>query len=462
MDTLPKVLRLCWPIVKPTWHEGDGYITFPNKTVPMEDYSELWIAGLDDKDRVEKILGKEAVTIYFNECSQIPYASVLVVMTRLAQKVAGLRQRAYYDLNPVLTGHWSHRMFIELRDPDSRERKSLVDPQNYAHAFMNPEDNAANLDPEYLQSLRNMPTRQRIRFYEGKYSTEMEGQLWTYDLIEQHRKDELAPEELEALGVYRVVVAVDPSGAAGEFDTKADEIGIVVVARNAKRGFILEDASGLYSPEQWGKIACRLYHKWNADRVVGEKNFGGDMVRAVIQGADPNVAFKPVTASRGKAVRAEPVAAYYERGLISHCGAFPVLEDELLNFTTLGYMGTGSPNHADALVWGLSELFERGDGGGLADYLSQMDEGLKSGAVAMVNGIPQSKVEAKTAVAKIATSTMIKPVVDDGTPRCPSCGSVAIVRIGKGIRCNQCGVQSNAQGDVPLAVGSRRSEYLNK
>jgi ribosomal protein L37AE/L43A len=225
------------------------------------------------------------------------------------------------------------------------------------------------------------------------------------------------------------------------------------------KGLVLEDATGLYSPENWGRIACRLYHKWGADRIVGEKNFGGDMVRAVIRGADPNVAFKDVTASRGKAVRAEPVAALYERGLISHCGSFPVLEDEMLNFTTLGYMGTGSPNHCDALVWGLTELYSRGDGGGLAEYLSETAGAIERGEMTMADGIPKDKPTEKV-IAKVATSTLIKPTTSSDTPGCPSCGSLALVRIGKQIKCNQCGMSSGPGSEVPLPAGAKRTEWL--
>lgn len=465
MDTLPKVLRLCWPELKPIHNEGDGFLQFPNKIVPKEDYPELWIAGLDDKDRVEKILGKEAATIYFNECSQIPYASVLMVLTRLAQKCTRyngkpLSQRAYYDLNPVLTGHWTHRMFIELRDPDSRERKLLPDPQNYAHDWMNPLDNQENLTPEYLRSLDYMPQRQRIRFYEGKYATEQEGQLWSYELIEKHRLNTLTPEDLLVLDIVRIVIAVDPSGAAGEYDLKADEIGIVVGAITSKgRGLLLEDCSGLYSPEGWARIVKNLYHKWRADRVVGEKNFGGDMVRAIIHGADPNISYKDVTASRGKAVRAEPIAAYYEQGRISHCGSFPVLEDELLNFTTLGYMGTGSPNHADALVWCFTELLGHEIQSGLIEYLKQTSGALEAGEMVIPpRGLPMDKAVVEE-LGKIATSSLIKPVTSKDTTACPSCNSKAIVRISRQWKCNQCGAQ---WGEVTSTPHMSRAEALRK
>src|SRR3954469_5477972 len=107
----------------------------------------------------------------------------------------------------------------------------------------------------------------------------------------------------------------------------------------------------------WGPaLPSRAYHEHKADRLVAEVNFGGGMVEHVIRTADPNVSFSSVTASRGKHIRAEPIAALYEQGRVHHVGGFPELEDELCLFSTTGYMGRRSPNRADALVWALTEL----------------------------------------------------------------------------------------------------------
>ena len=110
------------------------------------------------------------------------------------------------------------------------------------------------------------------------------------------------------------------------------------------------------SPEGWGRRAVELYHRFDADRIVGERNYGGDMVRFTVATADKNAAFKEVVASRGKSVRAEPISALYEQGKVSHVGTFPDLEDQMCNFTASGYVGDGSPDRADALVWALTEL----------------------------------------------------------------------------------------------------------
>src|SRR5579885_1413198 len=112
-DTLPKIFALCHPRARLKPHKSDGYFA-------LENGSEIWIGGLDDNERVEKILGKEYVTIFLNECSQIPYASVLIALTRLAQVAGDLHQAAYYDLNPTSKAHWTNILFGEKRDPISR------------------------------------------------------------------------------------------------------------------------------------------------------------------------------------------------------------------------------------------------------------------------------------------------------------------------------------------------------
>jgi phage terminase large subunit-like protein len=154
----------------------------------------------------------------------------------------------------------------------------------------------------------------------------------------------------------RVVVAVDPSGGS---DPENDEQGIVVCGLGADgRGYVLADRSCRLSPDGWGRRAVQAYVDLKADAIVGEANYGGDMVQAVIRTAASamgvtGVTYKAVHASRGKAVRAQPVAALYEQGRVSHCDVYPELEDELTQWTP---ESGRSPNRLDALVWALSEL----------------------------------------------------------------------------------------------------------
>ncbi len=203
----------------------------------------------------------------------------------------------------------------------------LADPENYARAFLNPPDNAHTLAAEFLESLAHLPERQRRRFFEGVYVDELEGALWNYELIESCRCEPAdIPEENRA----SVVLALDPSGAAGRDDLSADEIGLVVAARGLDGDcYILADLSCRESPAVWGRRAVTAFHEYRADCVVAESNFGGEMVRATIHAADPNVPVRLVTASRGKAVRAEPISVRYAQRQVHHAGRFAKLEDQL-------------------------------------------------------------------------------------------------------------------------------------
>jgi PBSX family phage terminase large subunit len=178
LGTLPQVASLCFPGMMPKEHRQDGYFALPNG-------SRIWIGGLDDKDRVEKILGLEYATIFLNEASQIPYSSALIAFTRLAQSTQKIRQHAFDDLNPSGKLHWTNVLFGEKRDPVSM--RMLKDPENYKRAFLNPPDNKANLSKEFLESLENLPEKQRKRFYEGVYVDEVDDALWNYEIIESYR-----------------------------------------------------------------------------------------------------------------------------------------------------------------------------------------------------------------------------------------------------------------------------------
>lgn len=361
-DTLPKVLKLCFPTLRVRFDKTDFYVELPNG-------SQVWIAGLDDKERVEKILGQEYATLYFNESSQIPWASVETAMSRLAQKVAlapeiakatgrlFLALKAYFDCNPPSKLHWSYQLFRSKLKPCTKE--ALPNPDEYVEMRVNPADNAENLPPEYFDVLASMSSAKRVRFEAGEWASEVNGALWAVENRES--PDGKVMPGIDSLRVavapqmQRIVVAVDPSGTRG--DGGGDDIGIVVAGLGIDgHGYVLVDGTCQLSPEGWGRRAVDLYHRHSADRIVAERNFGGDMVRFTVATADKNAAFKEVVASRGKVVRAEPVSALYEQGRVHHVGQFPDLEDQMCNFTPSGYVGDGSPDRADALVWALTEL----------------------------------------------------------------------------------------------------------
>lgn len=351
MDTWPKMMKLCYPEVEYETNRSDFYALFPNK-------SEVWFSGLDDKERTEKVLGKEYATILFNECSQIPYLSVTTAMTRLSQLVeyqigdkrAPLRVKAYYDENPPSQAHWTYKQFVRKLEPESG--KILSDPDAYTILYMNPRDNMANLAPDYLQELAQLPVRIRQRFLDGKFADITAGALWTIESIDKNRVLEDLPD------MQRVVVAIDPSGSGDVDNAGNDEIGIMIGGLGVDgKGYVLEDATCKAGPKIWGGIAANAYDRHEADSMIAEKNFGGEMVRFVLKTAKPNASVKLINASRGKVVRAEPISALTEDGKIRFAGNFPELEEELASMTTNGYMGAKSPNRADAFVWLMSELF---------------------------------------------------------------------------------------------------------
>lgn len=180
---------------------------------------------------------------------------------------------------------------------------------------------------------------------EAEWLDDVPGALWTHDMLE-HNRVSATPELL------RIVVAIDPSG--GESEGHA-ECGIVAAGKGTdSHGYILRDVSERLSPERWARRAVQLYYELQADRILAEKNFGGDMVAATIRSVDPNVPVRLVTASRGKRLRAEPVAALDEQGKIHHVGMHATLEDQMCQWVPDS--GDPSPDRLDARVWAITDL----------------------------------------------------------------------------------------------------------
>jgi phage terminase large subunit-like protein len=210
-------------------------------------------------------------------------------------------------------------------------------------------DNAANLAPSALAMLKAKyeGTRLGRQELDAEILGDLPGALWSMASLDAYRLRE-APK------MGRIVVSVDPAVTNTE---ASDEHGIIVAGLSEQRGIVLEDASLSGSPHEWARRAVSLYRSWGADAIVIEVNQGGDMVAHTIRTIDPNVNIKEVRASRGKHVRAEPIAALYEQGRVAHVGAFPALENQMTQMTTSGFEGEGSPDRVDALVWALTDLF---------------------------------------------------------------------------------------------------------
>lgn len=360
LDTWPKMMELCFPGTGYTIDKTAWYATLPNG-------SQVWFIGMDDKERVDKILGSEFATIFLNECSQISWGARNIALTRLAQRVemegkqgglhgetvkpGYLKPRMIYDQNPTKKSHWSYQVFERKIDPETKE--PLHNPDDYVKLQINPLDNEDNLPEGYVASLETMGSRFKRRFLLGEYSEDASGQLFNEADIDKWR---VTNAELPEMA--RIVVAVDPSGAGDGDNSGNDAIGIVVGGVGYDGiGYLLEDCTVLAGPATWGMVVTSAYDRHDANMVVGEKNYGGAMVQHVIQTARPNTPYKAVTASRGKAVRAEPISALVETGRVRFVGYYDKLEEELSGFTTSGYAGESSPNRADAFVWLWTELF---------------------------------------------------------------------------------------------------------
>ncbi len=213
-------------------------------------------------------------------------------------------------------------------------------------------DNLDNLAPTFRAQVldRYEGTRLGRQELHAELLEDVEGALWSADLLQRYQ---VAPgyEIGVAGGLVNIVVGVDPAGTSGP---DADETGIIVAGRGADgRGYVIDDRTLRASPNDWGKAAIQAYRNHQADLIVAEWNMGYEMVQHVLHTVDPRVPIRLVHASRNKRTRAEPIAALYEQGKVSHIGSFPELEDQMTTWVP----GMDSPDRLDALVWAMSHLF---------------------------------------------------------------------------------------------------------
>lgn len=330
IDTLPALHGMIG--IAPTYDKTAGRFTYAGG-------SSLDLLGLDDAgDRHSRVLGAGYSTILFDECSEVPFESVVVARTRLADKNT-LVKRAFYSFNPPTRNHYLHKLFVEKIDPI--DRRPLPNPQNYFLFFMNPSDNVQNLDEGYLKSLDGLPERQRIRFRDGLFGSPMEGVLWRREWIDGNRVSKISED------VEDVVVGVDPACGG------SNSTGIVAVARGSSGHlYILADRTSRGTPAEWSLCVVTLAKEVGASRVVAEGNQGGAMVSEVIRHANPALTVEMVHAGASKQVRAEPVAALAERGFLHHVGQLVELEDEMLSWAP----GQTSPDRMDAAVHACAAL----------------------------------------------------------------------------------------------------------
>jgi phage terminase large subunit-like protein len=211
-------------------------------------------------------------------------------------------------------------------------------------------DNADNLPAKFVEGLRKRYGGTRLGRQElyAEVLGDIPGALWYLAQIDGYRLTAI-PENMG-----RILVAVDPAVTAHE---ESDEHGVIVAGLSGQDGIVLHDGSLRGSPLDWARRAISLHDSYGADGIVVEVNQGGDMVAQTLRSVRPNINVIEVRATRGKHVRAEPIAALYEQGRVRHVGAFPELESQMTQMTAHGYEGPGSPDRVDALVWAMTELF---------------------------------------------------------------------------------------------------------
>ena len=218
-------------------------------------------------------------------------------------------------------------------------------------------DNAANLAPGFMEKIatRYAGTRLGRQELDGEILRDTPGALWRAAQIEAHRLDRKA---LDERNFTRILVSVDPAASDGE---TSNEHGIIVAgieqSSGETTGCLIEDGSMRGTPLEWARRAIALHDRFEADGIVVEVNQGGAMVRHTLETVRPHIRIIEVRATRGKHVRAEPVAALYEQGRICHIGRFDTLEEQMGMMTDNGYIGEGSPDRVDAMVWAFSALF---------------------------------------------------------------------------------------------------------
>lgn len=343
-QTIPDVFKIAFPGHKYKLNKTDYYVEFGD--------SQLWIGGTDDKERIEKILGSEWATIFMNEISQQPYSTYETLKTRL-NPPQSVKPLFLLDQNPPSRQHWSYQRFHLGLNPENKQPLSDKDKARQCFLKMNPSDNIQNLSDGYIDNLESMSEGKKRRFLFGEYGDDSEFALWKRQWIIENRVEK-APETL-----LRVVVGVDPATTGKD---TSDDTGIIVVAQ-ARRGqddhyYVLADKTYHGDVTGWGQEVVAAYKLYKADRVIGETNNGGDLVEMNIRNYDRQIAFEGVHASRGKAVRAEPIADLYRRGFVHHVGEFPELEDQQTSWTV---DSPDSPNNMDALVWAIAYLAGLGE-----------------------------------------------------------------------------------------------------
>jgi len=342
------ILRVHANDFRPKYNSSLRKLTWPNGAV-AHTYSA---------DDPEQLRGPEHDAAWSDELAKWRYADETWDMLQF-----GLRT----GFNPRQLVTTTPRPIQILRDLVASPDTAVTKGTTY--------DNAANLAPRFLSKMRERYEGTRLGRQElrAEILDDVVGALWTREMLEKRTVRNPFAAGMGRLDplpdMRRVVVGVDPSGTTGEDEAArkrrkdgkeeeaGDDVGIICAGLGVDNiVYVLEDGTCNFAPSEWAKRVVQVFDRQEADMVVGEMNFGGAMVEFTIRTARRNIPYRPVHASRGKVVRAQPIASLYEQGKVRHVGSFGALEDQMVSMTQRGYEGRGSPDRVDALVWAITDL----------------------------------------------------------------------------------------------------------
>jgi phage terminase large subunit-like protein len=334
--TLPEVLDHFFPIL-----EGTYSINKSNAEITFHNGSRIMFRGLDTSERATKILSQQFSMVFFDEVQTIPYVYFSLLLTRLPQpKDVEWETKIVCSANWAPKTHWSKAFFHDLNNPETKT------PHKQRAGFLPFEtiDNDSIDADAYMSTLKNAGDAKSRKSYSGDFWFDLDGaqSLWVLNDIFRAPAQEWYDE---------IIISYDPAVT----NTKtSDGHGVAVLAKKNEDYYVLEVWDKREDINVIAKELCNLYDNYGASRIVYETNQGGDFIPKLIAAHNPMVLTDGVRATKGKLLRAEPVAALYKNGKVFHCDRFIELEDQMCN-----YNGSGaSPNALDALVHGITYLYE--------------------------------------------------------------------------------------------------------
>lgn len=320
-----RILAIAPPLCQPTYEASRARLVWPNGVTGL-CYSA---------DQPERLRGPQHAAAWIDELASFRYADEVWSTLLLGLRIGS---------DPRIVVTTTPRPTRLIRDLVSREGQDVTITRGATR------ENAANLAPAFLAELasRYENTRLGKQELEGELLEDTPGAIFTHDILDATRVDS-APE------MQRIVIGVDPAGSTAE---GRDETGLVTCGLGLDcHGYILADDSGRYAPHEWARKAVGAFYAWKADRIVVERNFGGEMCKATIESIDASVPVKEINSSRGKTLRAEPVSNLFEQRRCHIVGQLDELEDQMTHFTSDWQRSIhGSPDRLDAAIFALNEL----------------------------------------------------------------------------------------------------------